>query len=193
MMVQGRLLLTIPREVADAERHVVGMPLAEPLYRRLCQAADEEAGYRTALRVLERRPFAARDLVRRLVLKGHPPSAAEAAVDRARRAGLVDDERFALHFVATRAARGRGPLRLRRDLACLGVDRSVVDRALVETLGPEGEEGPSIEGLARRRLAQLKGLPKPVQRRRVLAYLGRRGFVGRTAREALEAVLAGKA
>ena len=178
VLVQGKALLTVPREIAQAEGLAPGMLLGEPLYARLCRAADEEAAYRTALRFLERRPFAARDLTRRLVLKGHPPEAATAAVGRAQAAGLVDDARFTLHYVETRAARGRGPLRLRRDLAALGVERSLVDRALSEAFGADGGQAPSVEAVARKRLAQLKGLPRPVLRRRLLAYLARRGFVG---------------
>jgi regulatory protein len=180
VMVQGYPLLTVPREVAQAEGLVAGMALPEPLYARLCRAADEEAAFRTALRFLERRPFAARDLTRRLVLKGHPPEAAAAAVERAQRSGLVDDARFTLHYVETRAERGRGPLRLRRDLAALGVERAVVDRALLTAFGEDGADGPSVEAVARKRLAQLKGFPKPVLRRRLLAFLARRGFVGDT-------------
>jgi regulatory protein len=89
-----------------------------------------------------------------------------------------DDARFTLHYVETRAARGRGPLRLRRDLSALGVERAVVDRALAEAFGPDGSGGPSVESLAQQRLAQLQGLAKPVARRRLLAFLARRGFVG---------------
>jgi regulatory protein len=179
VMVQGRPLLTISRDIAAAEGLEAGTPLEEPLYTRLCRAADEEAAYRTALRVLERRPFAARDLARRLVLKGHPPEAAGAAVQRAERAGLIDDVRFTAHYVETRTARGRGPLRLRRDLAALGVERTLMDRALAEAF-PEGADGlsPFVEPLARKRLAQLRGVPRSVARRRLSSFLARRGFQG---------------
>ena len=190
-MVQGRPLLTIPREIAERERLEPGMVLEEVLFARLGRAADEEAAFRTALRYLERRPFAARDLVRRLVLKGHPPAAAEAARARAERVGLLDDARFALHFVQTRAARGRGPLRLRRDLAVLGVERGVIDQALAEAFGVDGSEAPQADAVARRRLGQLRGLRRPVQRRRLLAFLARRGFVGPTVTRLVSGLLGG--
>lgn len=189
VMVQGRPLLTIPREVAAAERLESGMRLDQPLLTRLGRAADEEAAFHTLLRFVERRPFAGRDLTRRLVLKGHPPEAAAAAVERAQGVGLVDDARFTLHYVETRAARGRGPLRLRRDLSALGVERSVVDRALAEAFGPDGTGGPSAEALARKRLAQLKGLARPVARRRLLAFLARRGFVGESVHRLVVALI----
>jgi regulatory protein len=186
IMVRGRVVLTIPHQVADAERLTPGMRLSEPLYARLCRAADEEAAFRTALLKLKSRPFAEHDLKRRLVLKGHPPGAAAAAVERARAAGLVDDAQFARHFIETRSARGRGPLRLRRELAAMGVDRFLVDRTLAAVSG-EGEGEPAqIERLLQRRLPQLRGLSRPVTRRRLLSFLARRGFSGLAAREAVE-------
>jgi regulatory protein len=177
-MVEGHPLLTIPREVAEAERLRPGQPLDGALYAKLCRAADEEAAFRTGLRILGRRPFAERDLSRRLVLKGHSPEAAAAALVRCEGLGLVDDAKFTLHYVETRSARGRGPLRLRRDLAMLGVSRLIVDRVLADTFGGDLANTPQAEALAQKRLAQLKGLSKPVQRRRVLAFLARRGFSG---------------
>ena len=179
LLVAGRPLLTVPRSVAEQERLTPGVALDDSLYGRLCRAADAEAAFRTGLRILEHRPFAARALTRRLVLKGHPPEAAEAARERLERLGLLDDARYSVSFIQTRGARGRGPLRLRRDLAAMGVDRAVVDAALVEAYGADGAEAPTPDALARRRMAQLRSLPRPVQRRRLLAYLARRGFAGR--------------
>jgi regulatory protein len=178
LLVEGGTFLTVPRQVVEREGVVPGVRLEPALLERLCRAADAEAAYRTGLRFLEHRPFGARDLCRRLVLKGHPPEAAEAARARLEGMGLLDDARFALGYVQTRSARGRGPLRLRRDLAAMGVERRVVDAALLEAFGPEGSDAPRPDGLARRRLSQLKGLPRPVQRRRLLAFLARRGFAG---------------
>ena len=192
VMVQGRPFLTLPREAVDAERLAAGGALSEPALGRLCRVADEEAAHLTALRFLERRPFAERDLSRRLVMKGHPPEAAEAALARLKRAGLVDDARFALHYVETRASRGRGPLRLRRDLAALGVERGLVDAALAEAFGGDGGTAPRADALARKRLAQLAGLPRQVQRRRLLAFLARRGFAGEAVSRMVGELLAGK-
>jgi len=179
VLVEGRALLTLPRQVAEREGLASGTALNHELYGRLSRAADAEAACRTGLRFLEHRPFAARDLARRLVLKGHPPEAAEAARTRLEAMGLLDDARFSVGFIQTRGARGRGPLRLRRDLAAMGVERKVIDAALAEAFGRDGADAPRPDALARRRLAQLKGLPRPVQRRRLLAFLARRGYAGR--------------
>lgn len=147
--------------------------------RELNQAADEEAAYRTLLRTLERRSFAVAELRRTLVRKGHPKDAVEAALGRALRAGLLDDAAFAARFVQSRTERGRGPLRIRRDLQALGVDAAVIERVLNSAFPEDHDPQVAAEALARKRLGQLRGLSPTAQLRRVTAYLGRRGFSGR--------------
>lgn len=185
--VDGRPLLTVPEEIAARLGIGPGGLLSGPMHQELCRAADAEAAFRTALRALERRPFAGRDLARRLILKGHPPEAADQAVERAKELGLVNDETYARHFIQTRSARGRGPARLRRELAAMGVLPSLVDRLLSEEL-PEEQTLHRVSVLARKRAGQLAGIPRPDRLRRVVAYLARRGYRGaevvRTAREA---------
>jgi SOS response regulatory protein OraA/RecX len=77
-------------------------------------------------------------------------------------------------------------VRLRRELNQLGVDRGLVDQALSEVfVGGEADQA-VIEQLVRRRLHSLKGLDRPVLRRRLLTFLARRGFVGQSARATVE-------
>jgi regulatory protein len=112
------------------------------------------------------------------------------ALERLTGQGLLDDRRFAEHFAATRAARGRGPARLVKDLLQQGVDRSVAEEAVRMALAEEAVD-PDVElnRVAARRAAQLVGLPAEVARRRLLAYLGRRGYAGAGVRELVERVL----
>jgi regulatory protein len=169
----------VPAELARAAGLAVGCAVDEAMHQRLTAAADAEAAFRTLLRALERRSFARVDLARRLVRKGHPRDAVEAAVERAAGLGLLDDAAFAQSYVQTRSARGRGPARLTRDLLAMGVERSLIDRALAAEW-PEGSDRSRVPlALAAKRAAQLGDLPRPTKRRRVLAYLARRGFAGR--------------
>lgn len=177
--VDGTRFGAVPAELARAAGLAVGRVVDAELQKRLTAAADAEAAFRTLLRALERRSFARADLGRRLIRKGHPRAAVEAAIERAFGLGLLDDAAFALTYVQTRAARGRGPSRLTRDLMAMGVERSVIDRALAAEW-PEGSDRSRVPlALAAKRAAQLGDLPRPVKRRRVLAYLARRGFSGR--------------
>jgi regulatory protein len=179
LAIDGVKFGAVPQEFAAAAGLATGRLVDPELLPRLAEAADVEAAYRTVLRALERRSFARRDLERRLLRKGHPQPAAEAALARAAELGLLDDAAYARDFVQTRAARGRGPGRLLRDLLAMGVERSHIDRAIAAEW-PEGSDRETVpHALAAKRAAQLRDLPRPVQRRRVLAYLARRGFSGR--------------
>ena len=187
--IDGTRFGAVPRELVGAEGLVVGLPIDEGLQQRLGAAADIEAAFRTALRSLELRAFAKSDLARRLGRKGHPGPAVQAALERVAGLGLLDDAAFARNYILSRSARGRGPSRLVGDLLAMGVERSVIDRALAAEL-PEGTDRTTVPlGLATRRAAQLGALPRQVKRRRLLAYLARRGFSGRDVTNIVEGVL----
>ena len=169
---------SVPAELALAEGVAVGRVLDPALRARLGAAAEQESAYRTALRALERRGYARADLARRLLRKGHGRSAVDTALDQLAAVGVLDDAAFAEHYVATRSARGRGPVRLTRDLMAMGVERRVIDRALAAHQADAGESPEVPHALASKRAAQLGNIPRAAKRRRLLAYLARRGFTG---------------
>jgi regulatory protein len=188
--VDGARFGSLPPEVVREERLRVGVELDDALLGRLAGLAEVEATYRTALRAVERRSFARADLGRRLRRKGHAPEASARALGRLVERGFLDDAAFAANYVETRAARGRGPLRLARDLAAMGVERSVIDGALAAHGASADTAGDVPRALAAKRAAQLDDLPRHVRRRRVLAYLARRGFSGREVTEMVGKLLA---
>jgi len=177
--------------LVDVEDLRVGVTIPPEGIEVLEKAADAEAALRAALKHLERRSFARMDLDRRLRRKGHPPDGVALALERLAGQGLLDDAAFARGYVETRAARGRGPMRVQRDLMVMGVERSVIDRALAESWPASVPPEELARALAAKRLKQLgKALPRPVLKRRLLQYLGRRGFGGSTAGKVVTEVLA---
>ena len=71
----------------------------------------------------------------------------------------------------------------------MGVERALIDRALTAEW-PEGSDRSRVPlALAAKRAAQLGDLPRPVKRRRVLAYLARRGFAGREITEIVSRIV----
>ena len=187
VLVEGRHFATVDRAAIAGLGS--GHALDPSTTERLAEAADVEAAYRTVLRALERRPQARADLGRRLMRRGLAPAAVDAALARADQAGLLDDQAFARHYVATRAERGRGPARLARDLSSMGVARASIDLAIAEQWPDDADRRAMPVTLAAKRAAQLRNLPRPVKRRRLLAYLARRGFTGREAVDAVAGVL----
>src|SRR5947207_2651815 len=145
------------------------------------------AAERAALRALARRGHARGDLRRRLVKKQHPPAAVDAALERLSVRGLLDDGRYAEQYAALRATRGKGPARLLRDLLAQGVERRTAEEAVRRALADEGID-PEVEAraVAARRARQLADLPPPVRKRRLLAYLVRRGYEGPRVKELVQ-------
>ncbi|MGH7529924.1 MAG: regulatory protein RecX [Gemmatimonadales bacterium] len=168
---------------------VVGEEIAPRAYARLQELADLEAAHRAALRALARRAHARFDLRRRLLQKQHPPAAVDGALHRLAAQHLLDDARFAVDYAAAKAARGRGPARLLRDLLSQGVDRRLAETAVRTALAAEGVDPlRTVRALAEKRARQLAGLPPPVRRRRLAAFLARRGFAAADIRNVVNAL-----
>jgi len=190
VLVDGRPYCTVHQEAVPEAGLAVGQPWDDERSRLAGQAADQEGAWRALLRALERRSFAIGEMRRRLRQKGHPPEAVEHAIARARRARLLDDAEFARRFVESRSARGRGPARLRLDLRGLGVDEGVINEALAAQWSEPADVLKLAASLAERRARQLGDLPAHVKRRRLLAYLGRRGFSGEGVARLVQRLLA---
>jgi len=183
---RGRFASLPAADLADLELRI-GAELPEPVLQRLQELADIEAAHRAALRALARRAHACLDLRRRLLQKQHPPAAIDVALDRLLSAGLLDDARFAVDYAAAKALRGRGPARLIRDLLSQGVDRRVAEEGVRTSLAGEGlDPADAVRALAEKRARQLAALPPTVRKRRLTAFLMRRGFQGSDIRAVID-------
>ena len=178
---------SLPAESLVGLDLVVGREIGPLVLERLQELADLEAAHRAALRSLARRAHARYDLRRRLLQKQHPPAAVDGALDRLSAVGLLDDVRFAEDYALAKVHRGRGPARLVRDLQAQGVDRRIAEDAVRSSLAAEGVDlTHAVRALVEKRARQLAGLPAPVRKRRLVAFLARRGFGGAEVREIVE-------
>ena len=168
---------------------VVGREIGPLVFERLQELADIEAAHRAALRAIARRAHARFDLRRRLLQRQHPAAAVDRALDRLSAAGLLNDAQFAADYAAQKARRGRGPARLVRDLQAQGVERRLAEDAVRTSLAREGvDPAAAVRALAEKRAKQLGGLPPLVKKRRLMAFLIRRGFNGGEIREVVESL-----
>ena len=139
---------------------------------------DPSRTYSRSLDMLARAPRSARDLRRRLLLKGEAEADVDATIERLTVAGLLDDAAFARAFVRSKvSSQGFSRRRLQLELAKRGVAREVAEGAIVEVLHDDDvDESANIERVARKKLRALGGLGEETQRRRLFAYLARRGY-----------------
>lgn len=177
--VGGVRLASLPPERVEQLGLREGIEVTPELRARIEHVAEVEAAHRVAVRLLAGRPRSVGEVLKGLRDRGHNPAAAAEVVGRLEVQGLLDDWEFARHVARVKLERGYGPARVVSDLLAKGVDRRLAERAVGEVMAVEGVE--PIERarvLAGRKLAGLGGLPGPKKRRRLLAYLNRRGFQG---------------
>jgi regulatory protein len=87
---------------------------------------------RKAMDYLARREHTAGELVDKLTRAGFDRDIVIMEVERLADEGLQSDERFAEAFIASRVRQGKGPLRIRADLAGKRVPEALVDAAFAE-------------------------------------------------------------
>jgi regulatory protein len=85
-------------------------------------AEDRPTPRRRALDLLARREHSRRELERKLAARDYEPEQISETLDQLGRENLQSDQRFAESFVQARAAKGQGPVRIRRELGDKGVD-----------------------------------------------------------------------
>ena len=150
--------------------------------------------YDRALDMLEARARGAEELKRLLLRKGEPVADVDAALERLTRAGLVDDASYARQLTRSKAlGAGMSRRRIQLDLTRRGVARDVSTRAIDEVFEEEGvDEMAGIERIARKKLKTLAKLDSSTQRRRLYAFLARRGYDGDDISNVIRRVLGGE-
>jgi regulatory protein len=139
---------------------------------------SQRSTYDRALDMLEARARAVDELRRLLIKKGEPQPEVDAAIERLRVAGILDDATFARQLARSKAlGAGLSRRRIQLELTRRGVARDVSEQAIEEVFAEERvDEDAVIERAARKKLRMLARLDVPTQRRRLFGYLARRGY-----------------
>lgn len=137
-------------------------------------AAQLSDAYEAALTSLDYCARSERELKNALRRKGFVDPAVDAAVERLRDAGLVDDARYARRMAELQASKPVGVFALRRKLAARGISDADADAALA---GFDDEQQrnachAAAEGLWRK----YQALPRREARAKLSSALARRGF-----------------
>jgi len=163
-----------------AERHDLhaGRQLDESEKAELHDAAKCEKANRDSIRYLSYRPRSRLELERYLRGRGYDPAIVEAAVALCVGDGHLDDGGFALAFARDRIRlKPRGTWRLEAEIRQRGVDAATAGAAVRQALAEEGlTERDLLERVARRRWDRVAALEPVAARRRLEAFLRRRGF-----------------
>jgi len=129
-----------------------------------------------AVKLLAMRALSTEELRRRLARRGYDANRVAAVIARLTASRYLDDAEYARAWACARAHRRcLGPARLARELRARGIAEPLISGALREAFAEQGARE-LAEAAARRKLRGLQGLAPEVARRRLGAYLTRRGF-----------------
>jgi regulatory protein len=137
-----------------------------------------------ALRLLSRRDYTSAELRDKLASREYSAGDIDEALASLAAERLLDDRRAAAAHVRTASrVKGRGRLRIQRELEARGLDRDVVRQALEEL--PAADESAALDRWLQRRRLPAR-LPAAL-RRRLFQQLLRRGFTADLIASALKA------
>jgi regulatory protein len=172
-----RLQLSVGRVIAGLEDRIA-MEAAE------LKVADR------ALNMLAFRARSSSELARALIRNGDDRALVDRVIARLQAQGLLNDAAFAQSFARAKVVgANHSRRRVQQDLAKKGVARDVSNAAITAVFEDEGvDQREIVEQAARRKLRMLVKLEPIVRRRRLYAFLARRGYDSDDIRRAMEAV-----
>ncbi len=186
--LDGRFIFGLNATIAEEHGLRVGQSLSVAEVTAIREREEVNKAVDKALAFLTSRPRSIREVRDRLKEKEIPPDTIDAVVTRLEGWGYVGDEGFARYWIENRGAnQPRGKRLLRQELWRKGVERETVDQVLDEL---EVDEAGGALALARKRLNQLRGYDEQTQRRRLAAFLQRRGYDWPTVKGALDTLFA---
>lgn len=213
IFVDGKHLMAVTLDVAAAERLAVGQSCPPERIERLHAAQGLQQVFEKALNFISYRPRSCREVEMRLRQKGSSREEVEAVMERLRDRRYLDDREFARFWVQNRMAFSpRGPRLLRSELRQKGVDVAIVDEILAEQAQAQADQaereaelkafsketqynqedepaaGSDLANaleLARKRSRSYSNLDEQTAKRRLSAFLMRRGYDYSVARDVL--------
>jgi regulatory protein len=185
--IDGSFAFALPTALVADERIDVGDMLEGDRVSALLAAEQASRATEAALVFLGYRPRSEKEVRDRLRRGGFEQDAIEHAIARLHEWRYLDDADFARRWVENRTAhRPRGKRLLQQELRHKGIDgeiaRDAIDDAALD-------ETSAAEALARRRLPSYAGDEPAAIRRRLGAYLARRGYGYDVIRIALDRAL----
>ena len=179
-------------EALELHRLGVGDPLPSDRHHHLVNDDADIRVRHAALNLLSYSARTRRELERRLRQKGFRPARIRPCLDRLEERGFIDDEAVAASFVRDRLRhRPRGKVALTSELRAKGVAAEVIDQTIDDVFEAEETDDVRIarsvaEKWVHRQSADVldalvsdhRHEARTKARRRLMGYLGRRGFRG---------------
>ncbi|VVS90620.1 regulatory protein RecX [Desulfoluna spongiiphila] len=147
---------------------------------------EKQRCWASTLRLLGVRSRSRAELMRRLRDKKFSRKAIELSLDRAEKAGFINDEAFAKEWIDSRLRnQPKGRYLLKQELRLKGIDDALIDRLLEEGV----DETSAALTLLRKKAWKWKKMETPVFKQKAYTFLAGKGFAFDITREAVDLFL----
>ena len=137
---------------------------------------DRSSAHTEGLKLLARRELSVEGVRARLLDRGFPAEDVDTAIDRLLESGALDDRRVARAYARTASSiKGRGRLRIMRELLQMGIHTDIAAEALGEVFG-DIDERSLIETAIRKKQRGRPPLTDQREQARLYQFLMRQGF-----------------
>lgn len=151
----------------------IGQRLSEEKIGALRAKDGNEVAYQRALRLISHRPRTQKEIEQKLVEKGFDSTQAQAVIARLAEAGLVEDREFARMWVENRnQSHPRSQRLMKLELMQKGVSVEEIESAL----GDSADDADLATQAAMQQMRKYSGLEWSEFRKKLSAFLMRRGF-----------------
>jgi SOS response regulatory protein OraA/RecX len=134
------------------------------------------SAYTDGLLLLGRRELSVSQMRSRLLDREHSAEETDAAIAKLIETGALDDRRVARAFARTASkVKGRGRLRVTRELHAMGISRDIASEAVAEVFG-ELDERAMIQRAIQKKLRGGRTPQTLQERARLYQFLMRQGF-----------------
>jgi regulatory protein len=192
IQVGGRYFATVSLDTIDRLKLKVGAEVSPELEAAI---KHDEAALKTfdrALAMIDFRPRAIKELRRQLLRKGEPEEHIGPAIEKLTRLGILNDTEYARVFTRVKSnGPGYSRRRISQELSKRGVAREVAQQAIGDAVErDEINEQDTLRRVAEKKLRTLSRYDPDTQKRRLYAFLARRGFASDDIRNVMSRVLA---
>ena len=137
---------------------------------------NRPSAYVDGLRLLGRREMSVAQLRARLLEREHDRDDVDAAIERLTETRALDDRRVASAYARTALKiKGRGRLRIQRELQAMGISKDIVAEVLADTFGEVDERG-LISKAVQKKLRMRGKIDTQADYARIYQFLMRQGF-----------------
>lgn len=193
VFIDGEFAFGVHEDVLIKHRLIKGARVVPDQLVEVLREDELQSAYLRVLRWLGSRQRTEKEIQRYLNRNKYEPTIVAEVIARVRSEGYVDDERFSQTVAEERLiSHGKGKNWIRQELLHKGVDRSIVQMTLSQI--DEDAELRSATEIARKRWRTTgdKGDAREA-RRKLTAFLARRGFTASIVQSAVRSVTADSA